>query len=237
MKIYTKTGDRGDTGLFGGARVSKADARVEAYGTVDELNSVLGWACAAVTSLPESAEVNASLVKALPLDDTFEAQPEGPARFVAVLQRVQIELFDLGAELASDPTKRHKLFVPLVTEVDVQRLESFIDQAEAQLSPLTTFVLPGGAELSGRFHIARSVCRRAERCVVGLANADAADNNSTTESSAAMTAERELAVRGEVLRYLNRLSDLLFSWARFANQLSGVSDVPWQGRTRAQEQK
>jgi cob(I)alamin adenosyltransferase len=182
MKIYTKTGDTGETALFGGARVSKASARVDAYGVIDELNSVLG------------------LVRSEPFDEELDA----------LLGQVQNQLFNLGAELASSPDSKVALGVPLVSEREVQALEAAIDRAEGELPALKTFVLPGGSRASAYLHLARTVCRRAERKLVQLA-------------------ERE-AIRLEAVRYLNRLSDALFVFARLANQRLGVADVPWLGR-------
>lgn len=184
MKIYTKTGDRGDTGLFGGDRVSKASARVEAYGDVDELNSVLGLARAEQLGV------------------------EGADRFDALLLAIQSRLFDLGAELANGRSK--DLGIPLVDDADIEAMELAIDAAETELAPLKAFVLPGGTVLASRLHMARTVCRRAERRVVALAS--------------------EVELRPETIRYLNRLSDLLFVLARLANARRGVPDVPWRGR-------
>lgn len=183
MKIYTKTGDAGETGLFGGARVSKASARVAAYGDVDELNSALG------------------LARLHRIDDERDA----------LLGAIQSELFDLGAELAAKPGKTAP--APQVGEEEIARLERAIDRAEEELAPLSSFILPGGSPGAAHLHLARTVCRRAERSVVALAE--------------------DGSVRAEVLRYLNRLSDLLFVLARLANARAGVTDVPWQGRTRA----
>lgn len=180
MRIYTKTGDDGTTGLYGGLRLSKAAHRVEAYGTVDELNAVLGWARAA--GLPGE------------LDRTLE--------------RVQDDCFRLGAFLACAPGKDPG--VARLSDADVARLEQAIDRLEADLPPLRTFVLPGGGEAAARLHVARTVCRRAERAVVGLAAAEALD--------------------GVFVRWLNRLSDLLFVQARAANAAAGVADVPWLPR-------
>ena len=184
MKIYTKTGDEGKTGLFGGDRVSKASLRVEAYGTVDELNSALGWVAAAAADSAICAD------------------------FVTI----QSELFDLGAELATDPTHLGKLPGLRVDDRAIERLESRMDDGEGRLPALESFILPGGTELAARLHVARTVCRRAERIVVAL---DAADG-----------------VRPGILVYLNRLSDLLFVSARLANAEAGVADVAWRGRER-----
>ena len=179
MKIYTKTGDTGETGLFGGARVSKASDRIAAYGEIDELNSVVG---------------RARLGR---FGDDFDALLEG----------IQSQLFDVGAELASP----HKSAgIALVSEAEVEAMGQAIDRAETELPPLRTFVLPGGSPMACDLHLARTVCRRAERHVVALQATD--------------------PVRPEVLRYLNRLSDLLFVLARFATRRAGIPDVPWVGR-------
>jgi len=185
MRIYTRTGDGGETHLFGGERVPKADPRVEAYGTVDELNSVLGLVRA---NLPADPELH------------------------RVLTAVQKALFAVGAELATARPEDPRLasHVPRVGAADVEALERFIDRMEADLEPLRTFVLPGGTEAGALLHVARAVCRRAERRVVALA--------------------RQAAVNPEVLRYLNRLSDLLFVAARWVNHQAGVPESPWEPR-------
>ena len=175
MKIYTRTGDAGETSLFGGVRVPKNDARIEAYGTVDELNSFIGVARA--HNLATS------------IDD--------------VLLKVQSDLFEIGAHLASPGASRF----PGVDFQRIVELESAIDAMEGELAPLTTFILPAGALAAAQLHVARTVCRRAERCVVTLQ-----DDSPATRSTIA---------------YLNRLSDYLFVAARFANLRAGVSDVPW----------
>jgi cob(I)alamin adenosyltransferase len=182
MKIYTKTGDAGSTGLFGGARVDKDDARVEAYGTVDETNAAIGMARAA--RAPEPVE--------------------------RVLAELQVDLFVLGAELACVAGKEDKLRMRLLSAEDIARLERAIDDAEAALPPLTSFVLPGGTPAAAALHHARTVCRRAERRV--------------------LAAGRASPIRGEVSIYLNRLSDLLFVLARRANHEAGVADEPWVPR-------
>lgn len=182
MKIYTRTGDDGTTGLFGGARVDKDDARVEAYGTVDETNSSIGLARAA--RLPQAVD--------------------------SVLARVQADLFTIGAELACVPGREDKLSMALVSEEDGRRLEAAIDEAEAQLAPLKSFVLPAGSPAGAALHHARTVCRRAERRT--------------------LAASRSERVRDEILVYLNRLSDLLFVLARAANREAGVDDEPWAPR-------
>ena len=180
-RIYTRTGDAGDTALFGGKRVSKDDLRVRAYGTVDELNAVVGVARAA-----------------------------GPTQEIdAVLERVQHHLFDLGAELATPGgTSPAAARVPRATAERVAGLEQDIDRFDARLPPLREFVLPGGVPAAAALHHARTVARRAERQIVRLA-------------------ARE-PVNPEVLKYVNRLSDLLFVLARAANQGAGRPDVAWK---------
>jgi len=182
MKIYTKTGDQGDTGLFGGARASKASERVTAYGEVDELNSFLG------------------VVRAHAQDSALAQR----------LHAIQSELFCVGAELARNPVKEVDLGVTLIAEHDVKRLEDLIDTLERDLPPLKTFILPGGSPCASFLHVARTVCRRAERGVVRLSALQ--------------------PVRMELVRYLNRLSDLLFVMARHENWRAKIDDVPWQGR-------
>jgi cob(I)alamin adenosyltransferase len=181
VKIYTKTGDDGTTGLFGGGRVKKASTRVEAYGTVDELNATLG------------------LARATRLDPFADG----------VLAQAQVDLFTLGAELACVPGKEEKLSMSLVDDADAARLERAIDDAEKELPPLKTFVLPGGSPQASALHLARTVCRRAERAVLSIDDTPA---------------------RNEIVIYLNRLSDLLFTLARHANLKAGVEDVPWTPR-------
>ena len=176
--IYTKTGDGGDTGLFGGGRVGKEDIRVDAYGQVDELNACIGVA------------------RASGLEPMTEA----------VLEAVQVDLFTLGAELATEPGKEGKLRMRLIDAADIARLEQTIDDAEAELKPLKLFVLPGGCPQAAALHMARTVCRRAEREVLALDDGP---------------------LRPEAIMYLNRLSDMLFVLSRRANKVAGAPDVPW----------
>ncbi|MEQ8850126.1 cob(I)yrinic acid a,c-diamide adenosyltransferase [Botrimarina sp.] len=187
MKIYTKTGDEGETSLLGGQRVRKNHTRIAAYGALDELNAVLGVA-------------RAELAR----------QADLPGEFIDSIDRlideVQNHLFDLGAELASPSPAESGLL--LLQAADVERLEAAIDQHQAGLPPLKQFILPGGVAAAAFLHQARCVCRRAERHVVTLAASEPV---------------RELPVR-----YVNRLSDLLFVLARAANQAAGVADVPWR---------
>jgi cob(I)alamin adenosyltransferase len=189
MKIYTRAGDDGGTTLFLGTRVRKHDKRVAAYGDVDEANASIG-VVAALQTLPEP------LARELPL--------------------IMSDLFDLGAELATpdDETAHEKLDMRLVSAVGdarVQQIERLIDEAEAELEPLSTFVLPTGTESAARLHVARCTVRRAERSVVELIDSGA-------------------KVREVVLHYLNRLSDLLFVWSRYTNARAGVGDIAWKPR-------
>jgi cob(I)alamin adenosyltransferase len=185
MKIYTKTGDRGETGVFGGPRVAKDHPRIEAYGTVDELNAVLGLA--RCEKLPPD------------VDD--------------LLARIQNELFDVGAELATPQPEAHG--IPRMTEQHAQALEQAIDHYEAGLTPLKTFILPGGVKAAAWLHLARTVCRRAERRLVTLVR---------------QTAGSHEAISPTLVIYLNRLSDLFFVLARSVNADAKVPDVAWRKR-------
>jgi cob(I)alamin adenosyltransferase len=181
MKIYTRTGDQGDTGLFGGGRVRKHHPRVAAYGDIDELNSVIGLARAS----------------------------EPTSLFDDLLVSIQRDLFSLGGHLATpDPDKVRKALEK--ADLDAGRIAEFehaIDQADGELPPLKAFVLPAGPPKATALHLARTVCRRAERSVVALAE--------------------ESPVPELFLVYLNRLSDLLFTLARLANHRAGMGDVTW----------
>jgi len=180
MKIYTKTGDTGETGLFAGPRVKKDDPRIEAYGAVDELNAVLG------------------LARCEPLPPAIEQ----------TLAAVQNELFAVGAELASpDPVKAGTAWID---EPHIVALEKAIDAFDDQLPPLKQFILPAGNRAACTIHIARGVCRRAERRLVTLAN------------------EPDTQVSARLIRYLNRLSDYLFVAARAANVQAGEAEIPWE---------
>jgi cob(I)alamin adenosyltransferase len=184
VKVYTRRGDQGQTDLFGGARVSKDDLQVEAYGAVDELNAFIGVAV---------AETGHDDVRAL-------------------LVEIQAMLFRVGSVLAAVPKARGKGAIDDgAEEGDVAALEQAIDRAEAELSPLERFILPGGTRAAAGLHAARTVCRRAERRMVSLDGSD--------------------ALPGANLRYVNRLSDLLFVLARLENKRAGVPDVEWSGRS------
>lgn len=179
MKIYTKTGDAGETSLFDSTRVRKSDARVDAYGEVDELSACLGVA------------------RAAGVGDELAATVEG----------IQKDLFALGARLADPSTKiAARVTKATITEAQVERLEQAIDRLEEELPPLRRFILPGGSPAGAALHLARTVCRRAERRVVSLGSDE---------------------VEPIVLVYLNRLSDLLFVMARAVNHRSGVNETEW----------
>lgn len=182
-RIYTKRGDSGETGLVGGQRVPKDAPRIEAYGTVDELNAFVGLAAVSCA---------------------------GDARLAAlggILLRVQHELFNLGSILATEPADVHPK-QPRVTDAEVSRLEREIDAMNQDLAPLRSFVLPGGTRLNAELHVCRTVCRRAERLLVGFA--------------------RKESVPPEAIQYLNRLSDAFFVWSRWVNHALGVPEVLWE---------
>lgn len=181
MKIYTKTGDKGETGLFGAGRVSKDSLRIEAYGTVDELNSFIGLAV---------VESDNSDVKKM-------------------LKEIQNMLFVVGSDLASpNESKSGGFVIPRVEESHSERVEKFIDEMSEQLEELRFFILPGGTKAASVIHIARTVCRRAERKVVAL--------------------NKQEIINKNIIIFLNRISDFLFVLARFENKLSGVHDVQWE---------
>lgn len=179
MKIYTKTGDAGTTGLFGGPRVSKDDARICAYGSIDELNAFIGTA------------------RSTGLSDLLDG----------MLSKVQHQLFAIGAELATPEPQEHNLTWD--GQPHVAQLEAWIDEMEATLTPLRNFILPGGSPHAAHLHLARTVCRRVEREIVRLGH------------------DRRVSDVSHIVIYLNRLSDMLFVMARYANHVQGVADVPW----------
>ncbi len=182
MKIYTRTGDQGDTALFGGGRVSKSHGRVEAYGTIDELNAILG------------------IVRA--------GNPSRQAD--AWLRDVQLQLFHLGADLAT-PLDAAADWVVRVTAQEITWLEEGIDRMTDALEPLRNFILPGGTPAAAHLHLARTVCRRAERLIVALAESDEINPNAVA--------------------YVNRLSDWLFTLSRYENQQAGESEQKWALRS------
>jgi cob(I)alamin adenosyltransferase len=181
MKIYTKTGDDGSTGLIGGQRVPKSSPAIDCFGTVDELNAAIG-----VASVVADTDL------------------------LAILRQVQNDLFVIGSHLSLSPGKAAPAnqHLPPIHESLATRLESQIDAAQATLPPLKNFILPGGNELAARLHLARTICRRAERAIVLLTSTQ--------------------PVLPLIVIYLNRLSDWLFVQARLANHIAGVKDVPWE---------
>ncbi|MEY3688762.1 MAG: cob(I)yrinic acid a,c-diamide adenosyltransferase [Ignavibacteria bacterium] len=180
MKIYTKTGDDGTTGLFGGKRVAKFSLRIEAYGTVDELNAVIGVAL------------------------THDL----PAMVGEPLQHISSLLFTVGSDLATPQDAMQKSSVPVITEEHVDVLEQWIDTYQEHLPALRNFILPGGSKGGAHLHLARTVCRRAERAIVAL--------------------KQEEEINPIVLRFINRLSDYLFVAARFVNAKEGHDDIEWK---------
>ncbi len=184
MKLYTRTGDDGSTGLFGGTRVPKNGARIEAYGTVDELNATVG---VAITSLPEGTA--------------------GVAHLRTMLIDLQSLLFDLGADLATPLDSPHADKVRRLNDDDIRQLETWIDEIDAANPAMTSFILPGGTPAAAHLHVARTICRRAERRVLSCGE--------------------EAPLGTAPLTWLNRLSDLLFALARRVNHELGVADTPW----------
>jgi cob(I)alamin adenosyltransferase len=183
LKIYTKTGDKGTTSLIGGTKVPKSHHRIEAYGTVDELNSYIG------------------LCRDL-LEDNATRD---------LLQEIQDRLFTIGSSLACDPVKEPKMRIPDLKETDVQLLEKEIDRMNEVIPAMKSFILPGGHPTVSHLHIARCICRRAERCCVRL----------ELES---------LEVDSVILKYLNRLSDYLFILSRYAGHQMNIQEIPWKAR-------
>ena len=184
MKIYTKTGDKGTTSLLGGTKVSKGHLRIEAYGTVDELNSYIG------------------LCNDLLMDKGSKL----------IMQEIQDRLFTLGAALACDPEKETKMKIPDLKEDDISLLEKEIDRMTGLLPVMRSFILPGGDPVVSHLHVARCICRRAERCCVRLE-------------------EEKNEVAPVITKYLNRLSDYLFTLARYTAHLLQVPEIPWKPRT------
>lgn len=180
MKIYTRTGDDGTTSLFAGGRVKKDDTRVEAYGTIDELNSILG------------------VVRAVSKDDEISR----------IIQEVQNFLFTLGADLAT-PLDVENMRIKRISKEDVEKIERWIDEIDSKLEPLRNFILPGGTLLASFLHLARTVCRRAERRIVYLSGRE--------------------KLNDQIIPFVNRLSDLLFVLARYANKIENVDDIKWTG--------
>jgi cob(I)alamin adenosyltransferase len=183
LKIYTKTGDKGTTSLIGGTKVPKSHLRIEAYGTVDELNSYIG------------------LCKDILTDQQSKT----------ILQEIQDRLFTIGSSLACDPEKETKMKIPDLEEDDITLLEKEIDRMTSVIPPMKSFILPGGHPSVSHLHIARCICRRAERCCVRL------------------EFEKE-EIESIIIKYLNRLSDHLFVLARYISHQLKVEEIPWKPR-------
>ncbi len=194
-RVYTRGGDTGQTSLVGGQRVLKDDLRIEAYGTVDELNSFVGLARESALELSGQAPALAALA--------------------GILRRVQHELFNLGSVLATLPSDLHPK-QPRVTAAESTQLEFEMDRMNEHLEPLRSFVLPGGSRLNAELHVCRTVCRRAERICVGLAAREDVD--------------------GEIVKYLNRLSDAFFVWSRWASRQLGAPENLWEPNAAASGQ-
>jgi len=183
MKLYTRSGDDGTTGLFSGARVSKNHPRIEAYGTVDEFNACLGLCMAACGK----AEVELVIRN--------------------ILTQIQSRLFDIGADLSTPEGAKNQSKIVRISDSHVLEVEKWIDEIDGQNEVLSTFVMPGGTDLAARLHLGRTVCRRAERLMVGLSHSEPVTN--------------------ATMRYMNRVSDLLFAMARLVNKSLGCGDIPW----------
>jgi len=183
VKIYTKTGDLGKTSLIGGTKVPKSNIRIEAYGTIDELNSFIGL--------------------------TADHLAHDPSKII--LKEIQDRLFTIGSSLACDPDKEPSMKIPDLKETDIELLEKEIDKMNGVLTPMRSFILPGGHVAVSTTHITRCVCRRAERLCVNMQ-------------------ENNLFVDPLVIKYLNRLSDYLFVLSRYAGHLLNVEDIPWKPR-------
>ena len=182
-KIYTKTGDSGSTSLIGGTKVPKSDLRIDAYGTVDELNSWIGL-----------------------INDQLDME-----EFKNELKDIQDRLFTIGSSLACDADKEPKMKLPDLHDADIRLLEVKIDEMTAQLPPMKSFILPGGHVTVSSIHVCRTVCRRAERLLVGMQ-------------------QHDLFLEPKVLQYINRLSDYLFTLARYAAEKMGVPEIAWKPR-------
>lgn len=183
MKIYTKTGDKGTTSLIGGTKVSKSHLRIEAYGTVDELNSYIGL-CKDIISDKHS---------------------------ITILQEIQDRLFTIGSALACDPEKEPKMKIPDLEETDISLLEKEMDKMSNKIPAMKSFILPGGDPVVSHLHIARCICRRAERCCVRI------------EAG-------KKGIEPIIIKYLNRLSDYLFILARYAAYLMNIPEIAWKAR-------
>lgn len=186
-RLYTRSGDDGTTGLFGGSRVSKDHPRVEAYGTVDELNAAIGLAAA----------------------ETARAQPRSSVHdlLLHIFSDLQSRLFDIGADLATPEGSKQEAKILRISDAQVAEVEKWIDEIDGGNAPMKSFVMSGGTELAARLHLARTICRRAERAMIHLRHSE--------------------PVSDGAIVYINRVSDMLFAMARRVNKEAGVPDVPW----------
>jgi cob(I)alamin adenosyltransferase len=197
MKLYTRSGDDGSTGLFGGDRVPKDHPRVEAYGCVDELNAAIGLVAVEVRRMREMGDREATGAMTAACRNLM----------LHIFADLQPRLFDIGADLATPEGAKHEAKIQRITEEQVSEVEKWIDEIESGNTPMKQFVMPGGTELASRLHLARTICRRAERAMVHLSHSE--------------------PVSPGAIVYINRVSDLLFAMARRANREAGVEDVPW----------
>jgi len=197
MRLYTRTGDDGTTGMFGGGRVPKDHPRIEACGNVDELNAAIGLVIAAIDGTGGAA-----------------ASSKGKDAISSILKQLQPRLFDLGADLATPLGTAHEGKTVRIGRDHITQAEQWIDQIDDGNDPMKAFVMPGGTELAARLHLARTICRRAERSMIPLLNADE-------------------PMSPDALKFINRVSDLLFAMARLANKHAGVPDVKWEPHTQS----
>lgn len=208
MKLYTRTGDDGTTGLHGGARVPKTDPRVEAFGQCDELNAALGLARCA-------------------------ADAKRDALIIECLDELQRLLFEIGADLATPADSGARRKVSPIADADIARLETWIDTAVEQVEPQQSFILPGGTELAARLHLARTICRRVERCVIALIQTQVPSPSLQASSLKPQASIPKPQAPIPNVVYLNRAGDLLFALARLANHNAGAADVPWTPRGKS----
>ena len=194
-RLYTRSGDDGTTGLFGGGRVSKDHPRVEAYGTVDELNAAIGLVATEVVRSIGDGHVSTGKSDAL------------HALLKHIFSDLQSRLFDIGADLATPEGSKQEAKILRISDEQVAEVEKWIDDIDSGNAPMQSFVMPGGTELAARLHLARTICRRAERAMVRLRHSE--------------------PVSEGAIVYINRVSDMLFAMARRANRDAGIADVPW----------
>lgn len=198
-RLYTRSGDDGTTGLFGGGRVSKDHPRVEAYGTIDELNAAIGLVAAEVQR-EEAARLGTRPAAGV-------HAPKLNSLLLHIFVDLQSRLFDIGADLATPEGSKQEAKILRISDEQVAEVEKWIDEIDSGNAPMKSFVMPGGTELAARLHLARTICRRAERAMIHLRHTE--------------------PVSGGAIIYINRVSDMLFAMARRVNKEAGVADVPW----------